>query len=201
MVRIINTVPYTMTTQDELSDEDFQETGSHLHHTLNKRAKAQVLLEQHFWSRWKREYLTSLRETHTTSGGSNKEVIKVGDIILIHDDCPRLKWRLAVIQELERGNDGFVRSAIICTDKDVTNRPISKLYPLEVNAGMGVSSSKSINMTDDDNHVSDMLLPGSAELQSSLRPHRLAAVKARSRVSEWSNILQGPEDIVDCSCI
>jgi len=138
-----------------------------------------------------------LRETHTTSGGSNKEVIKVGDIVLIHDDCPRLKWRLAVVQELQRGNDGFVRSVIIRTDKGVTNRPISKLYPLEVNAGMGVSSSRAKDMVDDDNHVSDMLLPGSAELQSSPIPHRLAAVKARSRISKWGKILQGQEDVMD----
>ena len=44
---------------------------------------------------------TSLRETHTTSGGSNKEV---GDI-LIHDDCPRLKQHLAVVQELQWRNE------------------------------------------------------------------------------------------------
>jgi len=56
--RVINTVPDTPTTQDELSDEDFKKTGSKLHHTLSKRAKAQALLVQHFWSRWKREYLT-----------------------------------------------------------------------------------------------------------------------------------------------
>ena len=102
-----------------------------------------------------------------------------------------------MVLELERGNDGLVRSAIIRTDKGVTNRPIGKLYPLEVNAGVGVSSSKSKDMADDDNHVSDTLLPGSAELQSSLRPRRLAAVKARSRVSKWSNILRGPENVVN----
>ena len=52
-------------------------------------------------------------------------------------------------------------------------------------------------MVDDDNHVSDMLLPGSAELQSSPIPHRLAAVKARSRISKWGKILQGQEDVMD----
>ena len=105
--RVINTVPHTLTTQDELTDEDFQEAGSQLHHTLSKKAKAQALLIQHFWGRWKKEYLTSLRETHITSGGTNKETIKVGDVVIIHDDCPRLKWRLAVVQELQRGNDAF----------------------------------------------------------------------------------------------
>jgi len=74
--------------------------------------------------------------------------------------------------------------SVIRTDRGFTNRPISKLYPLEFNAGMGVSSNKSKDMEDGDNHVSDMSLPGSAELLSFLRPHKSAAVKARGRVSE-----------------
>lgn len=53
----------------------------------------------------------------------------------IHNDCPRSKWSLAVVQELQKGKDGLVRSATIRTDKGVTSRPISKLYPLEVNTG------------------------------------------------------------------
>ena len=140
--RVINTVPHTLTTQDELTDMNFQEAGSQLHYILSKKAKAQALLIQHIWSRWKKEYLTSLRETHTTSSESNKETIKVGYVVIIHNDCPRLKWRLTVVQGLNRGSDYFVRSAVIRTDKGITNRPISKLYPLEINAGMTVPDSE-----------------------------------------------------------
>ena len=110
---MINTVPHPFSTQDEVSDEDFQEVGLKLHHTLSKKAKTQALLIQHFWCRWKREYLTSLRERHTNSSGSNKENMRVGDVIIIYDDCPRLQWRLAVVQEMQRENDDLVRSAII----------------------------------------------------------------------------------------
>ena len=197
--RVINTVPHPLTTQDELTDMNFQEAGSQLHRTLSKKAKAQALLIQHFWSRWRREYLTSLRETHTTSGESNKETIKVGDVVIVHDDCPRLKWRLAVVQELQRGNDNFVRSAVIRTDKGITNRPISKLYPLEVNVGKTVQNSESENATDNNSHTSNTPLPQSNdhESQSSLRPQRIAATKARTKVTEWNMILRGPEDVTD----
>ena len=71
--RIINTVPHSLTDEEELSDENFQEAGQKLHHTLSKKAKTQALIIQHFWSRWKKEYLTSLRETHTTNTGTDKE--------------------------------------------------------------------------------------------------------------------------------
>ena len=59
--RIINTVPHPLTAQDEVIDGDFQESDLKLHHTLSK--KAQALIIQHFWNRWKKEYLTSLRAT------------------------------------------------------------------------------------------------------------------------------------------
>lgn len=60
-------------------------------------------------------------------------------MVIIHDDYSRLKWRLAVVQELQRENNDLVRSAIIRTANDVNNRLISKLYLLEVNVGMNMS--------------------------------------------------------------
>ena len=61
---------------------------------------AQIL--EHFWSRWKSEYLT--------------------------DDQPRGKWNLAVVEKLIFGNDGKTRAVRIRTDNCITTRPIIKLY-------------------------------------------------------------------------
>ena len=108
---LINTAPHSLTDEEELTDENFQETGHKLHHTLSKKDKTQALIIQHFCCRCKKEYLTSSRETHTTNTGTHKR-IRVGDVI-IHDDSPRLKWHLAVVQELKHGNDNLVRSATI----------------------------------------------------------------------------------------
>ena len=63
---------------------------------------------QRFTSRWKREYLTSLREMHNRTG-ENSQKIKTGDVVLVHDDCPRVKWRLAVVEDLITGGDGLVK--------------------------------------------------------------------------------------------
>ena len=82
--------------------------------------------------RWKHDYLTSLREFHRVSG-YNSQTVKVGDVVQIHEDnSPRTTWKLGVIEELIYGKDNLVRSAKIRTSKSVTNRPIVKLYPLEV---------------------------------------------------------------------
>ena len=79
------------------------------------------------------EYLTGLREFYRTTG-SNKQTVKVGDIVLIHDDTPRVQWKLAMFEEVNKGTDGLIRSAIVRTASGRTNRPIAKLYPLEVTA-------------------------------------------------------------------
>ena len=100
--------------------------------SVTEMAKRQSQLIQHFQSRWRREYLTSLREYHRCSGGSDKEVIKVGDIVIIHEDTPRVGWKLAVVKKLLTGSDGMTRAAEIRTAGVRTNRPIVRLIPLEV---------------------------------------------------------------------
>jgi len=55
---------------------------------------------------------------------------------------------MAVIQRLIKGNDGYVRAAEIRTNAGKTNRPISKLYPLEISANEEDTSAES--KTDND---------------------------------------------------
>jgi len=57
----------------------------------------------------------------------------------MHDDgtCPN--WKLAVVEGLVKGNDGIVCSATIHTQNGITNRPVLKLYSLEVAASDSIS--------------------------------------------------------------
>ena len=127
--RRVTLLPYESINEDELEDPNFGDNSS-----IKRRAKQQALALQHFRSRWRRhEYLTSLREYHKTTG-TNTQKVNVGDMVLIQDDTPRIDWRLAVIEELIVGNDGLVRAAHIRTAQGRTNRPISKLCPLEVSS-------------------------------------------------------------------
>ena len=188
-------MPHSVSTEDEAIDEDYRETGSKLHNTLSKKAKAQALIIQHFWNRWKKEYLISLRETHNVKNGTTKERIKVGDVVIVHDDVPRLKWQLAVVKELQRGQDNAVRSAIIRTANGVTSIPIVKLYPLEVNTA---PEGDSQDVSDDKNNCAqDTFTSDSSEPQLSSRPQRSAAVKARAQAADWAQILRAPEDVVN----
>ena len=116
----------------------------------------------------------------------------MGDIVIVHDDVPRLKWQLAVVTDLQRGQDDAVRSAVIRTSNGVTTRPIVKLYPLEVNVEMKTPETDSsivLNAKEDSSPIVCKKPPS--------RPSRSAAIKARSHISDWTQILRRPEDVTD----
>ena len=91
-----------------------------------------------FWSRWKWDYLTSLREFHRNKAGEDLRVIRVGDIVYLQEDkVQRQQWNMAKVEKLLPGKDGIVRAAVVRT-LDKAKRPvplkraIRQLYPLEV---------------------------------------------------------------------
>ena len=105
--------------------------------TLTKRSDILGKLYERFWSQWGHEYLTALRESHARAktGHMLTNKIKPGDVVLVHSDIKkRLMWDMAVVESLIIGNDGIARAANIRTKNGKTNRPITKLYPLEVNS-------------------------------------------------------------------
>ena len=123
--QIYTSLPYNVS-PDEFTDPDY---GGYSQ--LKKRAKTQVLL----LDRWRHEYLTSLRGFHNLSG-DNRQRVMVGDVMLVHNERPRINWRLANIKDLIIGGDNLVRTAVIHTCTGETNRPITKLYPLKVRTDM-----------------------------------------------------------------
>jgi len=180
--RTITTLPYHNVAADEISDPTYGD-GSE----VRRRAKAQAVLLSHFWSRWSKEYLTALREFHRTTG-NNVQTVRVGDVVQIHDDTPRIQWRLGVIEHLNKGSDGLVRSVQLRTSTGTTNRPIAKLYPLEV------TSSETPSRNDDANEESNDQEP---DIQP-MRPIRQAAVRGREKTRMWANTLRAPpEDVED----
>ena len=81
---------------------------------INRSAKVHAQLLAHFWHRWKTDQLTAQREFHQTTG-NNAQTAKVGDIVLIHDNVPRVQWKLAVIEGVNKGAYRLIRPANVCT--------------------------------------------------------------------------------------
>ncbi|CAG2230658.1 unnamed protein product [Mytilus edulis] len=119
-------------TKDEI-DRATQDNNFNLDFTeANKRFNHKVTLIEHFAKRWRMEYLTGLREFHRVAGDQSAHV-KIGSVVQIMDNSPRMMWKLAVIEDLITGKDGVVRAVKLRTPNGlITTRPIVKLVPLEI---------------------------------------------------------------------
>ena len=107
------------------------------------------------------------------------QTARVGDVVQIHDDSPRIRWRLGDIEQLNKGADGLVRS-VQRTSTGRTNHPIAKLYPLEITA----ADRPPISSSDDTGQQ-----PTSS---NTVRPIRLAEVRGCEKTKDWINTLCAP---------
>ena len=104
--------------------------------------------------------------------------MKVGDVVLIHDDNPRVSWKLALVTSINRGRDGLVRSV-----NGTTNRPITRLHPLEVQAKVVQCNPE------DETTTVETLTPVRS-------PQRDAARQAIRGITDWAkDICMPPENV------
>ena len=143
---------------------------------LSKRAKYYKIVIQAFWTRWQKEYLTSLREYNSyQKKTSNKTAVAIGDVVLIHDNVPCNQWKIGVVTDLHKGKDGFVRSVSLRVSSGTELlRPIEKLYPLELSSEHNVQGTEK----EEKEAIADKQRP----------PVRLAAQKAIHRIREQSEM-------------
>lgn len=128
---------------------------------------------QHFWKRWRREYLTDLREYHKGKITGEERLVDTGDVVVVYDEGhKRGKWKTGVVEDLVVGTDGVVRGArvrvIVRGKPKHLNRPVQLLYPIEVKS-------------EPEGPVEPNLVEPPAVVQ---RPKRKSALKARQRIGE-----------------
>ncbi|XP_044313286.1 uncharacterized protein LOC123037287 [Drosophila rhopaloa] len=89
-------------------------------------------LQQLFWSRWQKEYLTLLQQR--TKWRSPERMLKVNDVVLIKDEnLPPMRWPLARVTALIPGRDGVCRVADLKTSTCDIRRAVNKLCLLPTN--------------------------------------------------------------------
>ena len=184
-------LPHRVVEEDEESDPDYCSSNQ-----LRIKLDRQAVLLQHFQARWKKEYLTALRELHRTSG-VNEQSVNTGDVVQIHDDVPRSQWKLGVIEGLNRGNDGYIRSVTVRTANGRTNRPIARLYPLEVSTDECPMNETSKDFGQQATEQQQDTCTNQ-DVTAQQRPIRRAMMRARDQVTEWTRMLRcPPEDVED----
>lgn len=86
-------------------------------------------MSQHFWLRWRNEYLHTLQQRCKWT--SVTEPPKLDDLVLIKDEnLSPLTWRRGRVVKLLPGKDSIIRVAEIKTQGGILMRPVSKLCRL-----------------------------------------------------------------------
>ena len=172
--------------KDELLDPTMYDKNS-----LTKRQKYVRSILENYWKRWRLEYLTSLKISRQISG--EQYVPVVNDVVLIGDERKRVNWPLGRIVELLPGKDKQVRVAKVKTKHGIIERPIAKLYPLEVQ--QNVAETQECAPFQCANEVDQLLIADNADKRElGQRPRRNAAKRAKEKIREQADFAGG-EDV------
>ena len=177
--RILN-LPDDLSFVCDLDDDEFTLNAIQVTH----RVKHLNNVLNHFWKRWRKEYLSGLREAHAYVARKHSDHgnphVTVGDIVIVSDDSlPRGQWKLGIVQELLKGKDGMVRAAtvkIASSDQQYSTlkRPIQLLYPLEIRCESSITQP-----------VTTSAPEPAEDATEQVRPKRTAAKKAIEAIRNW----------------
>ena len=166
---------------DVNDDLDFDEE---VNFSLSKRFAYLTKKLSHFWKRWHTEYLSGLRETHKLKQAEPNAICK-GDIVIVQDENnPRRNtWKIAIVEELVKGQDGETRGAKVRKASrkgkpEILNRPLQKLYPLEIHCTNVCEEGKNREKGKDE-IVDANGMKNENENTGRARPRRAAAQDAR----------------------
>ncbi|KAJ3662007.1 hypothetical protein Zmor_006375 [Zophobas morio] len=84
-------------------------------------------LQQHFWSRWTKEYLAQLQFRPKGHQMTQPNVDFGTLVVLVEDGLPPLLWRLGRVAEVHPGHDGIVRVVSVKTSTGVVKRAVTKV--------------------------------------------------------------------------
>ena len=134
----------------------------------------------HYYCQMMETRVPNLLKRVLSEVGKQRQDIKVGDVV-----------KLTSVEELIVGGDGLVWAANIRTSNGKTNRPIVKLFPLEVS-----SSDENTSLSSD-----DKLTPVTQSDHNAVtdpRPTLALARKAMGKFAVWADTLvapASPEDV------
>ena len=185
---------------DYLCDPDDEEFTLDKNQVTSRVRHLNSLLN-HFWKRWRTEYLSCLREVHSQLSGKtqgDKCGIATGDVVIVKDEhLPRGQWKLAVVQEVLTGRDGLIRAAVVKVagsdrQQSTLRRPIQLLYPLEIHSNISTVTSSGDTPEPSSEPESCELVRGEDvdNVNPPTHPKRDAARRARKVTKDWITELE-----------
>ena len=102
--RRIKSLPDEITEPDDVINED----------QCSTRFKYLSTRLNHFWNRWRREYLANLREYYRCKVQDRDRTVGVGDVVVVYEEeKKRREWKIGVVESLVKGKDIIVRGPLL----------------------------------------------------------------------------------------
>ena len=81
--------------------------------------------------------MINLRQSHKMKTSKKSLKINVGDVSIFKEWLKRRHWKIGKVLRIIRGKDDVIRGALVQifnekNGKETINRPLQKLYPLEI---------------------------------------------------------------------
>lgn len=93
------------TLPDEVCDDEEESENGYL-----KRYRHMAKKNLHFGNRWRREYLTNLKEYHKIGKRGSTVEVNVGNLMLVKkDNVKRNNWKMGKVEKLIVGKDQLIR--------------------------------------------------------------------------------------------
>jgi len=88
-------------------------------------------LQQSFWKRWSKEYVTQMQQRTKWKTVVHNDEIQIGKLALIRDENqPPLKWRIGRICDVHPSSDGLIRVVSLRTKEGIIQRSLPKICVL-----------------------------------------------------------------------
>lgn len=100
---------------------------------LNQYQQIQQKL-QHFWTRWRREYLNQLQAR--TKRWKPAIPVEIGKLVIVKDEnVPPIRWKMGRIIAVHPGKDDVIRVVTVKTATGEVKRPVEKIciLPIPIN--------------------------------------------------------------------
>ncbi|XP_059053804.1 uncharacterized protein LOC131848062 [Achroia grisella] len=96
-------------------------------------------IRQHFWERWRHEYLSEIQQRSKWQTKQNS--VQEGDMVVLKDpNLPPLQWRVGRVSRLYPGSDGVTRVIDAHTAKGILRRAVAKVCLLPTSSSSFVTS-------------------------------------------------------------
>lgn len=84
-------------------------------------------MTQHFWQRWKNDYITNLQNRTKWMFQKAQEILPGALVMVKEDNLPPLLWKMGRISAVHPGPDGIVRVVTVNTPNGTYKRSVAKI--------------------------------------------------------------------------